>query len=205
MGRAKAGGKRTKDENRPKRSVSAYFYYLSHCREEAKAKGKSVSKIGEFTKECSVKWNALTVAQKKKFNEKAAADKKRYDTEMSAYTGKPAKDETKPKRPQTAYFLFLADYRKKMKGSDISNKELISSAGRVWGEMTDAEKKPYQKQNLVEIKKFEEEMKVWKAGGGGAATAPKKAKVAEPNGVSEEDDEEEEEEEDDEEEEEDDE
>lgn len=29
--------------------------------------------------------------------------------------------------------------------------------------MTDAEKKPYQKQNLVEIKKFEEEMKVWKA------------------------------------------
>jgi hypothetical protein len=29
--------------------------------------------------------------------------------------------------------------------------------------MTDADKKPYQKQNLVEIKKFEEEMKVWKA------------------------------------------
>lgn len=83
--------------------------------------------IGEFTKECSVKWNALTVAQKKRFNEKAATDKKRYDTEMSAYTGKPAKDETKPKRPQTAYFLFLADYRKKMKGSDMSNKELISS------------------------------------------------------------------------------
>ena len=74
-----------------------------------------------------MKWNALTVAQKKQFNEKAATDKKRYDTEMSAYTGKPAKDETKPKRPQTAYFLFLADYRKKMKGSDMSNKELISS------------------------------------------------------------------------------
>lgn len=192
MGRAKAASKRTKDENKPKRAVSAYFYYLQHCREELKKSGKSVSKIGEFTKECSEKWNSLDDDEKKIFNDKAAKDKKRYESEMADYTGKPAKDDSKPKRPQTAYFLFLADYRKKMKDSDMSNKELIASAGKVWGEMKESEKKPYQDKNGAEVKKYEAEMKAWKEAGGGAASKPKKAKKGASNGVSDEDEEDEE-------------
>ncbi|CAC5410317.1 unnamed protein product [Mytilus coruscus] len=192
MGRTK-GAKRPKDENKPKRSVSAYFYYLAQCREDAKASGKAMSKVGEFTKEASVKWGAMTDSQKKKFNDLAAKDKARYNEEMQAYTGKPMKDENKPKRPQSAYFLFLADYRKKMKGSDISNKDLICSAGKVWGDMSSKEKKPYQDKNAEEVKKYEKEIKEYKENGG--ASAAKKAKVVEePNGVSEEEEEEDEEE-----------
>ncbi|VDH96607.1 high mobility group protein B3-like [Mytilus galloprovincialis] len=201
MGRTKAG-KRPKDENKPKRSVSAYFYYLAQCREDAKASGKAMTKVGEFTKEASVKWGAMNDVQKKKFNDLAAKDKARYNEEMQAFTGKPMKDENKPKRPQSAYFLFLADYRIKMKGSDISNKDLICSAGKVWGDMSSKEKKPYQDKNAEEVKKFEKLMKDYKENGG-AASAAKKAKVVveEPNGASEEEDEEEEDEEEDDEEE----
>ena len=51
---------------------------------------------------------------------------------MQAYSGKRPKDENKPKRPQSAYFLFLADFRLKNKQNftgEGSHKELIK-AGR---------------------------------------------------------------------------
>ena len=46
-----------------------------------------------------------------------------------AYSGKRPKDENKPKRPQSAYFLFLADFRStnktKFEGVPGAHKELI--------------------------------------------------------------------------------
>ena len=42
---------------------------------------------------------------------------------------KPPRDPNKPKRPSTAYFHFMADFRAKMKGSDISHKDVIRWAG----------------------------------------------------------------------------
>ena len=38
---------------------------------------------------------------------------------------KPPRDPNKPKRPSTAYFHFMADFREKMKGSDIGHKDVI--------------------------------------------------------------------------------
>ena len=49
--------------------------------------------------------------------------------QMMAYSGKRPKDENKPKRPQSAYFLFLADFRAqnktKFEGVPGAHKELI--------------------------------------------------------------------------------
>lgn len=49
----------------------------------------------------------------------------RHVLQMASYTGKSKKDEGKPKRPQSAYFLFLADFRQKMKGKNIDHKEIL--------------------------------------------------------------------------------
>lgn len=103
-------------------NIHGYTYVWPNFKNEL-----NTLQVGEFTKEASVKWGAMNDVQKKKFNDLAAKDKARYNEEMQAFTGKPMKDENKPKRPQSAYFLFLADYRIKMKGSDISNKDLICS------------------------------------------------------------------------------
>ena len=43
---------------------------------------------------------------------------------MAAYKGKTV-DPNKPKRPPTAYFLFLADFRPRMAGKGIEHKELL--------------------------------------------------------------------------------
>lgn len=43
--------------------------------------------IAEFTKECSEKWRSLNSKDKKVFDDKAAADKERYDKEVQNYAG----------------------------------------------------------------------------------------------------------------------
>ena len=60
------------------------------------------------------------------FNKLAAEDKKRYDEEMAAYKGKNPADAGKPKRPQSAYFCFLGQYRIDNKGK-FDHKEIIKN------------------------------------------------------------------------------
>jgi len=175
MGRAKVdgrpGGKKAKDPNKPKRATSAYFYYLAFCREEAKKQGRSISKIAEFTKEASEKWRNLNGKEKQVFDNKAAADKARYDREMQQYgggRGKQTKDPNAPKKPLTGYFLFLADFRERHRGKDIANKDLLKMAGEEWREMDDSEKMPYEKKSQEGQKTYEVQMAAYRKGGASA-------------------------------------
>merc|ERR1712179_658465 len=138
--------------------------------------------------------SCLTAA-KKPYEVMAAKDKERYTNEMAAYKGKTV-DPNKPKRPPTAYFLFLADFRVKMANKGIEHKELLKMAGEEWRNLSSEDKVPYEKNALVESKKYEEAMTEYRKGGGGASPA-KKARV-EPEDDEEEDDDEEEEDDDDE-------
>jgi hypothetical protein len=48
LGRPKAEGgrkRKAKDPNRPKRSTSAYFFFLSKMREDSKKAGKAITKV----------------------------------------------------------------------------------------------------------------------------------------------------------------
>lgn len=203
---AKAGKrkiKKEKDANKPKRSTSAYFYYMASCREQAKKAGRNISKVAEFTKECSEKWRNLKPAEKKPFDEKAAKDKARYEKEMAEYKGKTAVDPDKPKRPQTSYFLFLAEFRKNYvhKGdANSAHKVILKEAGEAWREMDASEKKVYEKQSEAEAAKYKEAMieynkKNGGATGGSAAKKAKTAAIVEEEDDDDEDDEEEEEDE----------
>lgn len=199
MGRPKGAGKgkKEKDPNKPKRSTSAYFYFLAHCRLEAAKLNKPPTKIAQFTKECSEKWRALTVVTKKPFEDKAAVDKARYQVEIAAYKGKTV-DPNKPKRPPTAYFLFLADFRIRMAGKGVEHKDLLKMAGEEWRGLSDEEKKPYEKGALEQSKKYEVAMTEYRRTGGGAAPVkkPTKPKVVEMEEDDIEDDDEEDEEDD---------
>ncbi|CAI9724938.1 Hypothetical predicted protein [Octopus vulgaris] len=191
--------KKPKDVNRPKRTTSAYFYYMAHCREQANKSGTTIPKVSDFTKECSEKWKALTAVQKKPFDEKAAKDKARYVKEMSDYKQKNSGDPNKPKRPQSSYFLFLNDFRVKMNGKGIDHKEILRLAGEEWRKMTDDVKKPYEKRNREEKKKYDVAIAEYKKRSGEqikGAPSVKKAKVV----VEEEEEDDEEEADDDEEE-----
>merc|ERR550519_1293948 len=102
----------------------------------------------------------MTGEDKQPFEQLAAEDKKRYLEQ----TGKNVvKDSDKPKRPQTAYFIFLADFRKKMAGKKLPEGQKVPSlAGEKWRTMSDKEKEPYVKEEAKEKAKYEEVMKEYR-------------------------------------------
>eukprot|EP00745_Piridium_sociabile_P033484 TRINITY_DN57391_c1_g2_i3.p1 TRINITY_DN57391_c1_g2~~TRINITY_DN57391_c1_g2_i3.p1 ORF type:complete len:203 (-),score=78.32 TRINITY_DN57391_c1_g2_i3:1424-2032(-) len=196
MGRTQ--GKKVKDVNKPKRSTSAYFYYLAHCREVANKTGKNISRIAEFTKESSAKWREMNEVQKKPFDEQAAKDKERYDREMTAYRGKKV-DPNKPKRPMTAYFMFLGDFRIKMKNRGVDHKEILRLAGEEWRNMNAEDKKPFEKRSIEAGRRYETEMAEYRKKEGKQQQAAQQAAVQAAKQQAEEEDDDEEEEEDEEE------
>lgn len=179
MGRKTAGEKKVKDPNKPKRPTSSYFYFVAKEREEAKKRGDDISRVAEWTKVVSAKWRELTDAQKKPFEALAKTDKGRYEQAMAAYggsSGKRPKDENKPKRAQSAYFLFLADFRAKQKANfqhEGGHKDLIRAAGEAWNKLSAGEKAPYEKKNRAEKEKYEVAMAAYTAEGASAAKKKK--------------------------------
>ncbi|KAK7250762.1 hypothetical protein RIF29_33420 [Crotalaria pallida] len=85
---------------------------------------------------------------------KSKADSKPADNKLKrkgAGTGskqskKAAKDPNKPKRPPSAFFVFMSEFREQYKKEHPQNKSVavVSKAGgSKWSSMSDAEKAPY--------------------------------------------------------------
>ena len=127
--------------------------FTRRYREEIKKTGRTVPKIGEFGKECAAKWNSMNEEDKKPFVAVANKDRERYKKEMEIY--KPARDVNKPKRPGTAFMLFMVDFRKEVAGKEPEGgvAALAKLGGERWRNMADEQKKPYvEKQNECKIK-----------------------------------------------------
>jgi len=80
-------GKKEKDPNKPKRALSAYFYFLQENRAEiirVDLKGDG-SKVTAVMKVAGAKWKALDAKSKEKYDKLAAADKERYEKAMAEY------------------------------------------------------------------------------------------------------------------------
>lgn len=60
--------------------------------------------------------------------------------------GKPTKDPNKPKRPASAFFVFMEDFRKTYKEKHPNNKSVSAvgkAGGEKWKSMSEAEKAPF--------------------------------------------------------------
>lgn len=80
---------------------------------------------------------------------------------------KQPKDENRPKRPPTAYLLWLNENRKKLKQENpkISLTELTKKAGEAWREVSDKSK--WEKLAVEAKKEYEKAMEEYRASGGG--------------------------------------
>ena len=188
--------------------MSAYVYFVQHCREEHKKTNPGESVVfTEFSKECSAKWKTIAPKDKKMFEDMAKKDKVRYDREMKSYvpTGddgkrkRKTKDPNAPKRATTGFFFFCQDERPAIRAANPSwtiglvAKEL----GRKWE--TCKNKPKYDVLAKKDKLRYEKEMAAYNAG---AKKAKSSAAAVESSGEEEDDDDEEEEEDDDDEEEE---
>jgi HMG (high mobility group) box len=82
--KGKRGKKAKKDPNAPKRNMSAYFLYSIEMRPRIKEENPSAG-FGELAKLISEQFKALPPRERKVWDEKAVADKVRYEREMEDY------------------------------------------------------------------------------------------------------------------------
>merc|ERR1712105_166154 len=83
--------------------------------------------------------------------------------------GKSVKAEGQPKRPMSAYFLWMNDVGRasvKEQNPGASITEVSKKCGEEWRAISDAEKKKYEKMQEEAKKKFEVDMKEWLENGG---------------------------------------
>ncbi|XP_027367458.1 high mobility group B protein 7-like [Abrus precatorius] len=105
-------------------------------------------------------------AEAKKPERKKPKSKEPKAKKAKVEKGKKVKDPNMPKRPPTAFFLFLDDFRKTFKEANPDSKDVKrvgKEAGEKWKSMTDEEKKPYL-DKVVELKaEYEKAMESYKA------------------------------------------
>ncbi|EEP82562.1 nonhistone chromosomal protein 6A [Uncinocarpus reesii 1704] len=84
--------KKKKDPNAPKRGLSAYMFFANEQRENVREENPGIS-FGQVGKLLGERWKALSDKQRAPYEEKAAADKKRYEDEKASYNQAPEEDE----------------------------------------------------------------------------------------------------------------
>lgn len=117
-----------------KKDVPVVLIDMHSCSLEAKIKlnleAQVVEKVTDVKKKPAEKKNATTAEPKPKKSRRL----------------RKVKDPNMPKRPPTAFFLFMDDFRKEYKESNPDSKNVsvvAKEGGEKWKSMTDEEKKPY--------------------------------------------------------------
>nr|AFK37944.1 unknown [Lotus japonicus] len=124
------------------KSVPVALISMHSCSLEAKIKMNLDAQVIEQANE------AKKTERKKPSSKEPKA--KRAKTEKA----KKVEDPNQPKRPPTAFFVFLDDFRKEFKEANPGSKDVKrvgKEGGEKWRAMTDEEKKPYL-EKVAELK-----------------------------------------------------
>ncbi|KAL1973898.1 hypothetical protein VTN31DRAFT_5458 [Thermomyces dupontii] len=82
--KARHGEKRKKDPNAPKRGLSAYMFFANENRERVREENPGIA-FGALGRKLGEMWKNLSDEERKPYEDKAAADKKRYEDEKAQY------------------------------------------------------------------------------------------------------------------------
>ncbi|OIV91216.1 hypothetical protein TanjilG_30438 [Lupinus angustifolius] len=141
-----------------KKDVPVALISMHSCSLEAKIKMNLDSQVVEAG------------AEVKKPERKKPKSKEPNAKRAKAEKVKKVKDPNMPKRPATAFFLFLDDFRKSFKEENPDSKDVKrvgKEGGEKWRSMTDEEKKPYL-DKFAELKvEYEKAMETYKSPGNG--------------------------------------
>ena len=105
--------------------------------------------------------------ESKKADAKLAVNKKGAAAtkgSRKASKGKAAKDPNKPKRPPSAFFVFMEEFRKQFNKEHPDNKAVSAvgkAAGAKWKSMSDAEKAPFVAKSEKRKAEYEKSMRAY--------------------------------------------
>ncbi|KAH6768299.1 high mobility group B3, partial [Perilla frutescens var. frutescens] len=98
---------------------------------------------------------------------KSKADSKRSDSRLGvkkSKTEKAVKDPNKPKRPPSAFFVFMEDFRKIYKEKHPNNKSVAAvgkAGGDKWKSLSEEEKAPYVAKAQKRKEEYERTMEAY--------------------------------------------
>ncbi|KAM6985608.1 high mobility group protein B1a [Aplochiton taeniatus] len=163
-----------KDPTKPRGKMSSYAYFVQTCRGEHKKKHPEASvNFSEFSKKCSERWKTMSAKEKGKFEDLAKLDKVRYEREMTSYIPpkgekkKRFKDPNAPKRPPSAFFIFCADYRAKVKSETpgLTIGDIAKKLGEMWNGTSAEAKQPYEKKAAKLKEKYDKDIAAYRSKG----------------------------------------
>jgi hypothetical protein len=178
--------KKKKDENAPKKNVSAWILF---CKAERPKITKEFPKMKpqEVMAELSKRWKIAKDDEEvmEEFAEKARQDKERYEEEKKDYVPPPAEDdeetpkkkgkkgkkakkvkpEGEPKRPKSAWLFFCDAERKNLAKEENApkGKEVLGELSKRWKVLSDKKKKKYNKLAEEAKAQYTEDMEKFKA------------------------------------------
>jgi hypothetical protein len=95
--------KKPLDANKPRGPVTAYALFVRTCREELRRKYPQLSvDYNVIAKKCSERWKAMNDIEKKRFNDTADLQRKRYKEEMATYLQEQSAKQQQQQQQQSA-------------------------------------------------------------------------------------------------------
>lgn len=183
---AKPNQKPMKDPNAPKKPLSAYFLFSQEERLKVKAEYPDYS-ITEVAKELGRRWASIDPGLKVSYEQRYQESRRQYEVQMQAYKPqKKKKDPNAPKQPLSAYFIFSAEERLKVKGEHPSYSicEVAKELGRRWADMSPEVKQRYQQMAEEGRQKYDQDMAAYRQGNyvapGAAGAAPAASQASSP-------------------------
>ena len=78
--------KKPADGNKPRGPITAYALFVRTCRDELRRKHPQLTvDYNVIAKKCSERWKAMNESEKRRFNETADLQRKRYKEELATY------------------------------------------------------------------------------------------------------------------------
>ena len=165
--------KEKRDPQAPKAAKNSFIFFCAEKRDEVK-KEESDLKPTEITKKLGEMWREMDDEDKEEYQQKAVGDKERFENEMEDYEPqdgfrcpkKSPKKSTSPKRARSAYIFFCGEKRAEVTDDLVrrgkKKTEVLTVLGKMWRELDDEDKKPFDKMAKKDKKRYENEMKTFK-------------------------------------------
>ncbi|XP_029465631.1 transcription factor A, mitochondrial [Rhinatrema bivittatum] len=177
--------KSSSSDNHPKRPLTAYFRYSVEQQPVLKKYNPDL-KLGELAKKIGLAWKELPASQKQPYEAAAAADLQIYKDELARYKAqltpaqiKALKEERrqraakrksmrrkreltilgKPKRPRSAFNIFMSEHFQEAKG--ISMQAKMKNLFEDWRRFSSSQKQSYVQLAEDDKVRYENEMTAW--------------------------------------------
>lgn len=179
----KGKDKNIKDPNMPKGKKGAFICFSMEIAAQIRKENPEMS-TGDVSKAVGTRWKELEDEKRKKYQEMAETDKKRYEQEMALYKeanpeglraksgkaskrkGKSIKDPNKPKKQKTAYICFATEIGAQIRkeNPEMAIKDVLRAVGPRWKELEEEKRKKYQEMEENDKQRYEQEMALYNEG-----------------------------------------